>query len=110
MQGGRLHVQFVSGRRDLRGVSVMWITKTYNDYLLLLFTTFLCLLPPYSDDKGNPMAVPPLIKAITKHPLLSKVKLIAEPWDLGMYQVGLGDLGMYQVGLRGSGHVPGGAG
>ncbi len=33
------------------------------------------------------MAVPPLIRAITKHPILSKVKLIAEPWDLGMYQV-----------------------
>jgi len=34
------------------------------------------------------MAVPPLIRTISKHPVLSKVKLIAEPWDLGMYQVG----------------------
>ena len=34
------------------------------------------------------MAVPPLIKSIALHPVLSKVKLIAEPWDLGMYQVG----------------------
>ena len=35
------------------------------------------------------MEVPPLIREISKHPLLSKTKLIAEPWDLGMYQVGL---------------------
>ncbi len=33
------------------------------------------------------MQVPPLIRDIAKHPVLSKVKLIAEPWDLGMYQV-----------------------
>lgn len=45
-------------------------------------------VPLPADEKGNPMAVPPLIRAICKHPVLSKVKLIAEPWDLGMYQVG----------------------
>lgn len=39
------------------------------------------------DDKGRPMAVPPLIHDISKHPVLSKTKLIAEPWDIGMYQV-----------------------
>lgn len=33
------------------------------------------------------MAVPPLIHDISKHPVLSKTKLIAEPWDIGMYQV-----------------------
>jgi isoamylase len=33
------------------------------------------------------MPAPPLIREIAKHPILSKVKLIAEPWDLGMYQV-----------------------
>ena len=42
---------------------------------------------PAADSKGNPMAVPPLIREIAKHPVLSKVHLIAEPWDLGMYQV-----------------------
>ncbi len=41
-----------------------------------------------ADERGNPMAVPPLIQQIAKHPILSKCKLIAEPWDLGMYQVG----------------------
>jgi pullulanase/glycogen debranching enzyme len=34
------------------------------------------------------MPAPPLIREIAKHPVLSKVHLIAEPWDLGMYQVG----------------------
>lgn len=38
---------------------------------------------------GNPLQKPPLIQAITNHPLLSTVKLIAEPWDAGgFYQVG----------------------
>uniref|UniRef100_A0A383WPZ9 isoamylase n=1 Tax=Tetradesmus obliquus TaxID=3088 RepID=A0A383WPZ9_TETOB len=40
------------------------------------------------DSKGQPMTAPPLIRDIAKHPILSKVHLIAEPWDLGMYQVG----------------------
>jgi isoamylase len=40
-----------------------------------------------ADGKGHPMAAPPLIRDIAKHPVLSKVHLIAEPWDLGMYQV-----------------------
>eukprot|EP00878_Enallax_costatus_P007157 GHUV01007501.1.p1 GENE.GHUV01007501.1~~GHUV01007501.1.p1 ORF type:complete len:653 (+),score=139.42 GHUV01007501.1:404-2362(+) len=40
------------------------------------------------DGKGHPIAAPPLIREIAKHPVLSKVHLIAEPWDLGMYQVG----------------------
>ena len=49
-------------------------------------------LPPpaqrtHADSKGHPLAAPPLIRDIAKHPVLSKVHLIAEPWDLGMYQV-----------------------
>lgn len=32
--------------------------------------------------------MPPLIRAIAKDPTLSKTKLIAEPWDIGGYQVG----------------------
>ena len=38
---------------------------------------------------GTPMKLPPLIHAITEDPLLSKTKLIAEPWDCaGLYQLG----------------------
>ena len=41
-----------------------------------------------ADGEGNPMAVPPVIREISKHPVLSKTKLIAEPWDCGgLYQV-----------------------
>jgi isoamylase len=45
------------------------------------------------------MAAPPLIRDIAKHPVLSKVHLIAEPWDLGMYQVRIawGILGFRQL-------------
>ena len=38
---------------------------------------------------GKPMSHPPLLEAIAKCPLLSKVKLIAEAWDAaGLYQLG----------------------
>ncbi len=41
------------------------------------------------DPTGNPLEKPPLIQAINRDPLLSKVKLIAEAWDAaGLYQVG----------------------
>ena len=41
------------------------------------------------DERGRPMESPPLIREIAKDPILSKVKLIAEPWDAaGLYQVG----------------------
>lgn len=38
---------------------------------------------------GVPLKSPPLIEAIINDPILSKVKLIAEPWDAGgLYEVG----------------------
>lgn len=40
------------------------------------------------DDLGRPIASPPVIRAIAKDPVLKDCKLIAEPWDLGMFQVG----------------------
>ena len=41
------------------------------------------------DEKGHPISAPPVIRAIAKDPELSRVKLIAEPWDCGgLYQVG----------------------
>ncbi|KAK3237921.1 Isoamylase 3, chloroplastic, partial [Cymbomonas tetramitiformis] len=40
-------------------------------------------------EDGTPLANPPLIRAISKDPVLSEVKLISEPWDCGgLYQVG----------------------
>ncbi len=41
------------------------------------------------DCQGIPTISAPIIDAITKDPILSKTKLIAEPWDAaGLYQVG----------------------
>lgn len=41
------------------------------------------------DIQGHPMAKSPLLDAISQDPILSKTKLISEPWDAGgMYQVG----------------------
>lgn len=62
---------------------VHWVTEYHVDGFRFDLASCLC-----RDEKGHPMAVPPLIKSIALHPILSKVKLIAEPWDLGMYQVG----------------------
>jgi len=41
----------------------------------------------FVDEGGRPLSAPPLIRQISKDPVLQNVKLIAEPWDLGMYQV-----------------------
>lgn len=41
------------------------------------------------DEQGSLLADSPCIRAITKDPILSHVKLIAEPWDAGgLYQLG----------------------
>ena len=60
------------------------------------------------DGRGRPLADPPLIRAISKDPVLSQVKLIAEPWDIGMYQVGGGAAG--RGGGAGQGRAGTGAG
>lgn len=40
------------------------------------------------DLTGNPCHAGALVQAIAKDPILKKAKLIAEPWDIGYYQVG----------------------
>lgn len=41
------------------------------------------------DPDGHPIEHPPILEAIQKDPIISKVKLIAEPWDAaGLYQLG----------------------
>jgi len=62
---------------------IRWVTEYHVDGFRFDLASCLC-----RDERGAPMAAPPLIREISKHPVLSKVKLIAEPWDLGMYQVG----------------------
>lgn len=39
-------------------------------------------------ERGEPVAQPELIKRIATDPALLHCKLIAEPWDMGLYQVG----------------------
>lgn len=61
-----------------------WVEEYHVDGFRFDLASCLC-----RDRSGNPMAVPPLIRDIAKDPVLSKVKLIAEPWDCGgLYQVG----------------------
>ncbi|MEW5299319.1 MAG: hypothetical protein WDW36_002345 [Sanguina aurantia] len=62
---------------------VRWVEEYHVDGFRFDLASCLC-----RDEQGRPLAVPPLIRDIAQHPVLSKVKLIAEPWDLGMYQVG----------------------
>ncbi len=61
-----------------------WVTEMHVDGfrfdLASIFTR---------DLKGKPMAHSPILEAISKDPILSKVKLIAEAWDAaGLYQLG----------------------
>lgn len=51
----------------------------------------------YRDSKGHSIKTSPLVEAITHDPILSQVKLIAEPWDAGgHYCVG----SFYSAGAR----------
>ena len=59
-----------------------WVLRRgWDSCGLVTFWTFV-------DPKGNLLQAPQLIRAISKDAVLSKVKLIAEPWDIGAYQVG----------------------
>ncbi len=39
-------------------------------------------------EHGEPLADPPLVRRIASDPALAHCKLIAEPWDMGLYHVG----------------------
>jgi isoamylase len=61
-----------------------WVEEYHVDGFRFDLASALC-----RDSVGRPLASPPLIRAISKDPTLSKVKLISEPWDCGgLYQVG----------------------
>jgi isoamylase len=62
---------------------VHWVCEYRVDGFRFDLASCLC-----RDANGHPLPAPPLIKEIARHPILSKVHLIAEPWDIGMYQVG----------------------
>ena len=62
---------------------VRWVEEFRVDGFRFDLASCLC-----RDDKGRALPAPPLIREIARHPVLSRVHLIAEPWDLGMYQVG----------------------
>ncbi|GMH43723.1 hypothetical protein BSKO_11645 [Bryopsis sp. KO-2023] len=60
-----------------------WVEEYHVDGFRFDLASCLC-----RDGSGKPIPAPPLIRQISKDPVLKNVKLIAEPWDLGMYQVG----------------------
>jgi len=60
-----------------------WVQEFHVDGFRFDLGSCLC-----RDANGRALEDPPLIRAIAEDPVLAGVKLIAEPWDLGMYQVG----------------------
>ncbi|KAI7841863.1 hypothetical protein COHA_004392 [Chlorella ohadii] len=60
-----------------------WVEEYHVDGFRFDLAPCLC-----RNAQGEIMSNPPLIRAITKDPVLSKVKLISEPWDIGAYMVG----------------------
>ncbi|MBA3958412.1 MAG: glycogen-debranching protein [Parachlamydiaceae bacterium] len=61
-----------------------WVTEMHVDGFRFDLTSALT-----RGKKGQPLACAPLIESISVDPILSQVKLIAEPWDaVGLYQVG----------------------
>ncbi|KAK9845743.1 hypothetical protein WJX81_001229 [Elliptochloris bilobata] len=62
----------------------MWVEEYHVDGFRFDLASALC-----RDPLGKPIPAPPLIRQIAQDPVLSKVKLLAEPWDCGgLYQVG----------------------
>ncbi|GJP38096.1 hypothetical protein CLOM_g22541 [Closterium sp. NIES-68] len=61
-----------------------WVQEYHVDGFRFDLASVLC-----RGTDGEPLVAPPLIRAIAKDEVLSKCKLIAEPWDCGgLYQVG----------------------
>eukprot|EP01025_Chloroclados_australasicus_P054213 TRINITY_DN6421_c0_g3_i1.p1 TRINITY_DN6421_c0_g3~~TRINITY_DN6421_c0_g3_i1.p1 ORF type:complete len:798 (-),score=59.59 TRINITY_DN6421_c0_g3_i1:187-2499(-) len=60
-----------------------WVQEYHVDGFRFDLASCLC-----RGSNGEPLPDPPVIRAISKDPILSKCLLIAEPWDIGMYQVG----------------------
>lgn len=61
-----------------------WVTEMHVDGFRFDLASILT-----RGTKGQPLIYSPLIEKISRDPLLSQVKLIAEPWDAGgLYQVG----------------------
>jgi len=71
------------GKKLVLDSLVHWVSEYHVDGFRFDLASCLC-----RDPRGEPLAVPPVIKEIAQHPLLKQVRLIAEPWDLGLYQVG----------------------
>eukprot|EP01018_Ginkgo_biloba_P035113 Gb_12187 [translate_table: standard] len=61
-----------------------WVTEYHVNGFRFDLASVLCRGP-----NGTPLNAPPIVKAIAKDPVLSKCKIIAEPWDCGgLYLVG----------------------
>jgi isoamylase len=62
-----------------------WVTEMHVDGFRFDLTSIFARGP-----NGQVLPNPPLLEAIAKDPILSKIKLIAEPWDAsGLFQLGL---------------------
>lgn len=63
---------------------VRWVEEFHVDGFRFDLASVLC-----RDSSGRPLEDPPLIREISKHPVLKHTKLISEPWDCGgLYLVG----------------------
>ncbi|KAG9137782.1 hypothetical protein Leryth_024054 [Lithospermum erythrorhizon] len=61
-----------------------WVTEYHVDGFRFDLASVLC-----RGTDGSPLNVPPLVRAIAKDSILSRCKIIAEPWDCGgLYLVG----------------------
>ncbi|EPS64342.1 hypothetical protein M569_10440, partial [Genlisea aurea] len=61
-----------------------WVTEYHVDGFRFDLASALC-----RGTDGSPLSAPPLIRAIAKDDVLSRCKIIAEPWDCGgLYLVG----------------------
>jgi isoamylase len=87
--GNTLNANQSTVRRMILDSLRYWVSEMHVDGFRFDLASILC-----RDERGCPMASPPLLWDIESDPVLANVKLIAEAWDAaGLYQVGsfLGD-------------------
>ncbi len=81
--GNTFNCNQVLARQHILDSLRYWVTEFHVDGFRFDLASVLT-----RGDSGEPLAQAPLLQEITQDPVLSTVKFIAEPWDMGLYQVG----------------------
>ncbi len=81
--GNTLNTNNAVVRRMIHDSVHYWVSTMHVDGLRFDLASILS-----RDERGRPMANAPILSDLESDPVLAGIKLIAEPWDLQVYQLG----------------------